>query len=129
MPSATSPTCLRVGTESLLAKAKKTSDDAAKKADQLQSESKKKAETEAKALIAKAKAEADEILEDAAQRKSDIESVIDDLYERRDETVTDLEALASKLGETAQALAGGNGSGAKPKADTAKQKASAKSKS
>jgi len=55
--------------------------------------------------------------------------VIDDLYERRDETVADLETLPSKLGETAKEHAGGNGSAAKPKAGTAKQKASAKSKS
>ncbi len=115
--------------EGLLAKAKKTSGDAAKKAEQLLSESKKKAETEAKALIEKAKTEADGILDDAARRKSDIESVIDDLYERRDETVADLETLASKLVEAARQHAGDDGSAAKSKVGSGKQKASAKSKS
>lgn len=117
--------------ESLLAKAKKTSDEASSAATQLTADSKKKADAEGKEIVAKAKAEAKKILDDAATQKSDIEAVIDDLYERRDETVADLKALASKLSDTAKEHvgSGGNGSAAKPKAASAKPKASAKSKS
>ena len=64
-------------------------------------EIRRRADNDAEKTIAKARAEAQRILDEASQRRADMEAVISDLKERRDAVVADMQRLSSELAGTA----------------------------
>jgi DivIVA domain-containing protein len=60
-------------------------------------ETRARAEDEAEEKLARANAEATRIVDEATQRRRDIEAVISDLEARRDAVVADLEQLSSEI--------------------------------
>jgi DivIVA domain-containing protein len=59
------------------------------------------ADREAEETVAKARAEAKQLVDEANQRRRDVEAVISDLEARRDTVVADMQRLSSELAGTA----------------------------
>ncbi len=76
--------------------------EARTEADDYANEARASADRQAREAIESAQAQARQIVEDANQRREDIEALIDDLVRRRNDVISDTEALASKLSAAAE---------------------------